>query len=327
MPNIGEISVVIPVYNNAPVLRELTVRLLATLGQLSQAYEIIYVNDGSLDNSLAILRELAVETPSIKVINLSRNFGQHPAICAGFEHSQGDITVLMDADLQDRPEDIVDLVNKLRNEGADIAYTTKQFSGKRVPNRFTSILFSYVFARIIKTKVPLNIRTFRAFNRRFLDSVLKFREVNVLYGPLMFFMGFKSCFLELPHHDRPHGRSSYTFRKRLQLALDSLVSYTDVPHKISMIFGVILLFGSMAYGLIITLEYLLYGASLPAGSTLILLVLCLAFGSLMMTLGVIGTYVFRVYQQVLNRPRYLVQERINFSRGIDSESPKGFKHE
>ena len=308
-----EISVVIPVYNNAAALRELTQRLLATLGTCAGSYEIVYVNDGSRDASLAILKELAAGHPSVKVINLSRNFGQHPAICAGFEHSRGDITILMDADLQDRPEDIVDLVRKLRDEGADVAYTIKQAADKKLTSRVTSTLYHYVFARIVKTEVPLNIGTFRAFNRKFLEAVLQFREVNVLYGPLMFFMGFRSCFLELPYHERPHGKSSYTFRKRLQLAVNSLISYTDVPHRLSMMFGVMLLSGSLLYGLIVTLQYLLFGASLPGGSTLILLVLCLTLGSVMMTLGVIGSYVFRVYQEVLHRPRYLVQEKFNIA--------------
>lgn len=308
-----KISVVIPVYNNSAALHELTVRLVATLGQYSQGYEIVYVNDGSRDNSFAILEGLAAKNQAVKVVNLSRNFGQHPAICAGFEHAAGDIIILMDADLQDSPEDIPDLVQKLHTEGADIAYTIKQSSDKRLTSRLTSTIYHYIFSRIVKTNVPLNIGTFRAFNRKFLDAVLQFREVNVLYGPLMFYMGFKSCFLELPYYDRPHGRSSYTFRKRLQLAVNSLISYTDVPHRLSIIFGVALLFGSLLYGLAVLLQYFLFGTSLPGGSTLILLVLCLTLGSVMMTIGVIGTYVFRVYQEVLHRPRYLVQDRINLS--------------
>jgi len=307
-----DISVVIPVYNNTAVLRELTIRLLTTLGRCALGYEIVYVNDGSRDNSLATLKELAAETSAVKVINLSRNFGQHSAICAGFEHVSGNTIILMDADLQDRPEDIVDLVQKLHTENADIVYTIKQSSDKKLTSRLTSTLYHYVFSRIVKTNVPLNIGTFRAFNRKLLEAVLQFKEVNVLYGPLMFFMGFKSCFLELPYHERPHGKSSYTFSKRLQLAINSLISYTDVPHRLSMMFGMILLFGSLLYGLIVTLQYFLFGTSLPGGSTLILLVLCLTLGSIMMTLGVIGSYVFRVYQEVLRRPRYLVQEKINF---------------
>jgi glycosyltransferase involved in cell wall biosynthesis len=308
-----KISIVIPVFNNEATLQELTKRITATLPTCENTYEILFINDGSRDKSLSILKELAYSMPEVKVINLSRNFGQHPAICAGFEHSRGEITILMDADLQDRPEYIVDLVRKLLDEGADVAYTIKKSDEKKLTSRVTSSLYHYIFSRIVNTEVPLNIGTFRAFNRKFLQALLQFKEVNVLYGPLMFFMGFKSSFLELPYHERPHGKSSYTFRKRLQLAVNSLISYTDIPHRLSMMFGMVLFLVSLLYGLIFTLEYFLFGASLPGGMTLILLVLCLTLGSLMMSLGVIGSYVFRVYQETLSRPRYLVQETFNIA--------------
>jgi glycosyltransferase involved in cell wall biosynthesis len=307
-----EISVVIPVYNNAQSLNELANRLTATLEMMQKRFEIVFINDGSHDQSLDILREIANEQQYVKVISLSKNFGQHPAICAGFEHVTGETVVLMDADLQDRPEDIPSLLEKLIASSSDIAYTVKRSVDKEFTNRLTSNLYHYVFSKIVKANVPLNIGTFRAFNRKFLEAVLQFKEVNVLYGPLMFYMGFKSCFLELPYSERMYGKSSYTFSKRLQLAVNSLISYTDIPHKASVLFGGLFLFGSVVYGLIVTLQYIFFGSSLPQGSTLILLVLCLTLGSVMMTMGIIGSYVFRVYQEVLNRPRYLVQEKINF---------------
>jgi len=308
-----DVSVVIPVYNNAASLREITTRLLMNLDLCANGYEIIFVNDGSHDNSLAILKQLSSENQFVKIINLSRNFGQHPAICAGFENASGKFIILMDADLQDSPEEIVRLLQKLRSEGLDIIYTIKKSSDKKLISRLTSIIYHYVFSRIVKTRVPLNVGTFRAFNRKFLESVIQFREVNVLYGPLMFYMGFKTGFLEISLNDRPHGHSSYTFKKRFQLAVNSLISYTDIPHRISIMFGVILLFGTIFYSLSVILQYFLFGASLPSGSTLILMILCLTLGSLMMTLGIIGSYVFRVYQEVLRRPRFLVQEKINFT--------------
>jgi polyisoprenyl-phosphate glycosyltransferase len=308
-----EISVVIPVYNNENTLIELARRLSSTLDAISKEYEIIFINDGSRDNSNRILRDIAHKQANFKVITLSRNFGQHPAICAGFEHARGEITVLMDADLQDTPEDIPSLIDKLKDSNADIVYTIKKSGDKLISNRLTSTIYHYIFSKIVKTNVPSNIRTFRAFNRKFLEALLRFKEVNILYGPLMFYLGYQSCFLELPYSDRAHGKSSYTFSKRLQLAVNSLISYTDIPHKISVLFGSLLLAGSFFYSLAVAIQYLVFGSSLPGGSTLILLVLCLTLGSLMMFLGIIGSYIFRVYQEVLNRPRYLVQEKINFT--------------
>ena len=314
MPANLDISVVIPVYNNAGSLTEMTARLLKNLGLCANTYEIIYVNDGSKDNSLSILKQLSAENHSVKIIDLSRNFGQHPAICAGFEHASGETIILMDADLQDSPEDIVQLVKTLRSEGSDVVFTIKKSGDKKITSRLTSTLYHYVFSRVVKTNVPLNIGTFRAFNRKFLDGILQFKEVNILYGPLMFYMGFKTFFLELSYNERPHGKSSYTFKKRLQLAVNSLISYTDIPHRVSIMFGFVLLIGSILYSFFVMLQYFIFGSSLPSGSTLILMVLCLTLGSVMMTLGVIGSYVFRVYQEVLHRPRFLVQEKINFTR-------------
>ena len=306
-----EISVVIPVYNNSASLEELSDRLINTLQKISGVFEIIYVNDGSRDSSLAVLRKLAAQNSSIKVISLSRNYGQHPAICAGFENASGQYTVLMDADLQDAPEGIEALISKLKTSGADIVYSVKKATDKKISSRLTSAAYHYIFSRIVNTDVPLNIGTFRAFNRKFLEAMLRFEESNILYGPLMFYMGFSSEYVELPYLERQHGKSSYTFTKRLKLAVNSLVSYTDIPHKASIWFGSTLLLVSLLYGLLVMFQYLLFGSSLPSGSTLILLVLCLTLGSVMLSLGIIGSYVFRVYQEVLRRPRYLIQERIN----------------
>jgi polyisoprenyl-phosphate glycosyltransferase len=313
MANAVEISVVIPVYNNASALQELTDRLLVTLKQCAQEFEIIYVNDGSRDKSLALLKELAAKVAAVKVINLSRNFGQHPAICAGFEHASGEVTILMDADLQDKPEDIIDLINKLQADKTDIVYTIKKSMSKKLTSRLTSVLYHYVFSRLTKFDVPVNIGTMRAFNQKFRQAVLQFKEVNVLYGPLMFYMGFRHSLLELQYQDRPDGASSYTFKKRLQLAFNSLMSYTDLPHRLSMALGVTLLASSFFYSIAIAVQYLFFGSLLPEGSTLIVLMLSLTLGSLMLTLGVIGSYIFRVYQEVLHRPRYLIQETLNLS--------------
>lgn len=306
-----EISVVIPVYNNAESLDELTAELIETLQGISTGFEVVYVNDGSKDTSAEVLKRLSAQHPQVKSIILSRNFGQHPAICAGFEHVAGQIIVLMDADLQDRPKYIPDLINTLKSTGADVAYSVKVSPENRSTSHLTSKLYHYLFSRLVQAYVPMNIGTYRAFTRKFLNAALQFKEVNVLYGPLMFYMGFKSSFIELPNVERPHGKSGYTFAKRLRLAVNSLISYTDIPHRASMWLGGGLLGASALYGVLVVLQYLLLGSRMPGGSTLILLVLCLTLGSVMLSLGIIGSYVYRVYQEVLRRPRYLVQDKFN----------------
>ncbi len=308
-----KISIVIPVYNNAQALQELSQLLASTLSKKFSNYEVVFVNDGSRDGSLALLKEIAANNSNFKVIELSRNFGQHPAICAGFEHATGDYVVLMDADLQDNPEDIPALYEALIKDQVDVIYTVKKDEEKLFASRITSNLYHYVFSKIISTNVPLNIGTFRLFNRNFLEEVKRYKEVNILYGPLMFFIGFKSSYITLKYQDRKHGQSAYNFTKRLKLAVNSLISYTDIPHKLSTYFGSLILFGSLAYGLIVLGQYLFFGASMPSGLTLIVFILSIMLGAIMLSLGIIGGYLFRVYQEVLSRPRYHVREKINFN--------------
>lgn len=304
------ISVVIPVYNNASTVEELARRIDAALNGV--AYEAIFVDDGSADASLAALKRVASVNRSVKVIALARNFGQHPAISAGFEHAKGDAVVLMDADLQDRPEDIPLLACKLRDD-VDVVYTRKTQPEEEAAVRMTSALYHYVFARITGSPRFAEIGTFRAFSRKFLSALLQYRERNVLYGPLMVYMGFKSTIVEVVRERRPSGSSGYTFGKRLALAVNSLISYTDIPHRLSIYIGAALFTGSALYGAVVLLQYLIYGRSLPAGFTLVLMMLTLMLGSLMISLGIIGSYVFRVYQEVLQRPRYLIAEKVNLA--------------
>ncbi len=302
------ISVIIPVYNNASTVEELARRIDAALQP--GAYETIFVDDGSSDDSLPRLKRIAGANRNAKVISLARNFGQHPAISAGFEHAKGDVVVLMDADLQDRPEDIPQLVGKL-HDGVDIVYTSKARAAEDVGVRVSSALYHYVFSRITRSPRFAEIGTFRAFSRKVLSALLLYRERNILYGPLMVYMGYTSAIIEVVRDRRPSGASGYTFGKRLALALNSLVSYTDIPHRLSLYVGLAFFSGSALYGAVVFVQYLIFGRSLPAGFTLILLMLTLMLGSLMISLGIIGTYVFRVYQEVLQRPRYLVAEKIN----------------
>lgn len=308
------VSIVAPVYNNGPTLEPLADRVKAAMG--GRAYELIFVNDGSRDDSPQILRRLAAERREVVVISFTRNFGQHPAIGAGFESARGEYVVLMDADLQDRPEDIPVLLGEL-GDGVEVVYTTKR-EAEDYSSRLTSRLYHYIFSRIVGQPVPTNIGTFRAFTRRVNEALLSYPERGILYGPLMVYMGFRAKFVEVSHGPRQHGQSAYTLRSRLMLAVNSLISYTDLPHRVLVGVGLTLITGSLLYGGLVLIQYAIGGAALPAGMTLVVLILVLMFGTLTLSLGIIGSYVFRVYQEVLRRPRYLIAETLNLktSRGI-----------
>lgn len=311
MADLLQISVVIPVYNNAKSLIDLSTRLVNIFKKIEISFELIYIDDGSRDNSLEILKNISNDNTNIKVIELSRNYGQHPAICAGFEHAKGQFIVLMDADLQDKPEHIESLYNKIIETGTDVVYTVKLSDSNK---RFSSKLYHYFFSKIVNTSVPKHIGTLRIFNRNFLNGLLSFKEINILYGPLMFYMGYKNTFIELTYDARQHGKSSYTFVKRLKLATNSLISYTDIPHKIAIFLGIIIFIFIFLYALLVLFQYYLVGTSLPNGITLILLILFFSLGCILIMLGIIGSYVFRVYQEVLRRPRYIIRDTINLRK-------------
>lgn len=305
-----DVSVVLPVYQTAIYLRELYDRSRKTLEGAGLEFELLMIDDGSRDNAWEIILELAANDPRVKGIKLSRNFGQHPAIAAGFEHASGEAIVLMDADLQDRPEDIPLLLEQLKGD-VDVVYTIKQGEREPFTTRLTSRLYHYVFSRLTKTDVPLRVGTFRIFSRRFLMAILSYPERNILFGPLMFHMGFGSATVPVPHIERIGSRSAYTFRKRLALAFNSLLNYTDLPHRLLMWMGGLILVASAIYVVLLLAKYFVARGTLPPGLTLLALLGTFSLGSVMLSLGTLGAYVFRVYQEVLNRPRYIVARSLN----------------
>ena len=308
------VSVVLPVYRTGQYVRELYERLVAVLSPLASDFELLMVDDGSPDGAWDLIGELAGADRRLKGIRFSRNFGQHAAICAGFEHASGDVIVLMDADLQDRPEDIPLLLGHLKGE-CDVVYTEKEGETESLLTRLTSRLYHAAVSRIARVPVPRNIGTFRLFTRRVLRALLAYPERHVLYGPLMFHIGFQAAVVRVPRVERRGSRSSYSFRKRLALAVDSLISYTDFPHRFLILFGSLILAFSVLYTLALLARYLLSSEALVPGLTLLALLITMSLGSLMVGLGIIGMYVFRVYQEVLRRPRYITSRTVN----IDEE--------
>lgn len=317
------VSVVVPVYRNAQSLRELWARIRDTLTPSYPDFELILIDDGSPDDSWAIIQEISRSHQQVKGLRLSRNFGQHPAIAAGFDRASGDVVVLMDADLEDQPECLPELIGRL-NKDVDIVYTIKAGDSSSGFTRFTSSMFHRLFSYATRTSVPQGIGTMRAFNRKVLYAIRSYPEHNVLFGPLMFFIGFPYEAITVERDRRRHGESSYTFLKRLSLAARSLTSYTDILHQAFLVLGAAIVALVVFYGLIVALQSVFMGVKLPPGLTLILLINVFAIGIMMVGFGVVGNYVYRVYQEVLNRPRYLVAREVNFSSGMGSHPSPSF---
>ena len=310
------LSILVPVYNNETTIDQLVERLRTALDGFD--YEAVVVDDGSRDRSLALLKAQAAADSRLKVISFSRNFGQHPAIAAALDHAEGDVLVLMDADLEDQPENIPMLVTTLQERGCDIVYTTK-LEGPTTARSLTSDAYHQVFSRTIGVTVPRQLGTFRAFTRKVRDALRVFPERDVLYGPLMFYVGFQYVIVPVARGVRP-GRSSYTFLKRLRLAVNSLVTYSDLAPKLFASAGVLLIVGPLLYGGIVLLQYLLGGRSLPQGLTMVVLLITFLGGTIMLALGVLGLYIFRIFKEVLARPRYVIDQTVNMERSGPARS-------
>ena len=305
-----------PVYNNQATIDQLLDRLRHALDGFD--YEAVIVNDGSRDASLALLKAQAAADSRLKVISFSRNFGQHPAIAAALEHAQGDVLVLMDGDLEDRPEHIPLLVKTLQEQQCDIVYTTK-LEGAVTARGLSSDAYHHVFARTIGVTVPRQLGTFRAFTRKVANALRTFPEREVLYGPLMFYVGFHYVIVPVERGTRA-GKSSYTFTKRLRLAVNSLITYSDLAPRLLATAGVVMIAAPLLYGGVVLLQYLISGRSLPQGLTIVVLLLTFLGGTIMLALGVLGVYVFRIFQEVLARPRYVIDETMNLEGSFDGRS-------
>lgn len=317
MPELA--SILIPVYNNAPYLVELVDRLRAAFdGQRDGKFEIVFANDGSRDDSWRVICDLAAADPRIKALQLSRNFGQHAAISAALEHASGDVYVLMDADLQDRPETVPQLLERLDSGNHDIVYTLKVGGNDGWLKRSTSHAFHSFVGKSTSTDAVANIGTFRAFNRKVAEALLQYRERAIVYGPLMHTLGFDVAFLPVERDERLGSRSSYSFRKRAALAFQSIVSYSTLPQRVLLWAGGIISAATLAYLVVVVVQRLLGYESLAEGLTLLTALLLFFFGVVMFSLGVLGWYLFLIYREVLSRPRYHVQQACNLP---------GFEHE
>jgi len=316
----ASVSIVVPVYNNEASLDELVRRLTAVLEPRHAPYEIVLVDDGSADASWKIIQRNARENNRVVGIHLSRNFGQQPATRAGLHRATGDVTVLMDADLQDRPEEIPRMLEALTDD-IDIVVTTWDPDKTEVRERLSSRIFHRLFSSIVGIQLPRNLGTYRLFTREFRTAVLDYPESTAVYGPLMAQMGFHASFVEVHRSEAVGRKSSYSFRKRARLAMNTMLTYSDVPYRAVSWLGVTMVGASLAYLVVLLGQYAIYGRRIPSGLTLVLTVQLLLSGAVLACLGVLGAYLFRIFREVLQRPHYHVAREAG--KGLRDELADG----
>jgi dolichol-phosphate mannosyltransferase len=299
------LSVVAPLYNEEETVAEFYRRTVAAVAPWP--FELVLVNDGSNDSTAALLAEMAVADERVRVITLSRNFGHQAAITAGLDHARGDATVMIDADLQDPPELIGEMLEHWR-AGSDVIYAVRrERAGETRMKVATARWFYRLFSRLSPVKLEPNSGDFRLLDRRALEALNLMRERSRFLRGMTTWVGFEQTAVEYERDPRFAGETKYTLRRMLRFSMDAISSFSNLPLQAAMVLGFI--FSAVAFLAIpVAIGFRIAGEFVPGIATLLLVVLLLG-GIQLITVGIIGEYLGRVYDEVKRRPLYIVDER------------------
>jgi glycosyltransferase involved in cell wall biosynthesis len=303
------LSVVVPLYNEQAMIPTFHTRLLAVLDRLALRSEVIYVNDGSTDRSLLLLLDLHRDDHRVSIVDLSRNFGKELALTAGLDHASGDAVVLIDGDLQDPPELIPELLNGLE-QGYDVVYARRiDRDGETWLKRVTAAMFYRLIQRFAGVEIPRDTGDFRLLSRRAADAVRSLREQHRLMKGLFAWVGFPQ--LGVPYHReaRHAGRSKWNYWKLWNLAIEGFTSFTIAPLKLATYLGAAVAVLSFVYALIIIFKTVVYGDPARGYPSLMVVILFLG-GVQLLSLGIIGEYLGRMFNEVKQRPLYVVNRYV-----------------
>ena len=302
-------SVVVPLYKCSKSVTELTERLVKVLEKLSPDFEIIYVNDASPENDWEVVSAIAKTDKRIKGINLSRNFGQHYAITAGLDYSTGNWVVVMDGDLQDRPEEIVNLYSKAQ-EGFDIVLAQRKTRQDSFIKKTGSYLFYKIFGYLTDTVQDNTVANFGIYQKKVIGSILLMHD-SIKYFPTMVqWVGFNKTYLPVVHSMRAEGGSAYNMRRLLSLAFDNIIAFSNKPLKLMVKFGFFIVAISIFIAIYYLAQYFTGNIEVVGFPSLIISIWFLS-GINMMILGVVGIYVGKTFESTKNRPLYIVKDQIN----------------
>jgi dolichol-phosphate mannosyltransferase len=319
-------SLVVPIYRDGTLADafcaevERVFRAYLGRAEIATAVEVIFVNDGSNDDSGEQLRRACGRWRFARAINLSRNFGQHVALSCGYAHSRGELVASINVDMQDPPAELVKLIERFGGGDVDIVIGLRRRRRDSLSKRVTSIAFHYVLSKLTGYPIPLNMATVRVMNRRFVDAYYSLSENSRFLPGLEGWLGFRRGYVEIEHAERSVGKSSYNFGRRFMMALDSIISFSDLPLRMVALLGM----GIALVGVVLTLALViqkLFFVNLQAGYTSTVAIIVLFGGAQIFVVGLASLYIGRVLKEVQNRPLYIVQERINF------ESQPSARHE
>ena len=312
------LSLVVPMHNEEDSIDEFMSHVLPAVQQVGCDYEIVCVNDGSTDRTLERLRSARARDRRIKIVDLARNFGKDLAMTAGIDHAEGDAIIPLDADLQDPPELIPDLVAKWR-EGNDMVIAVRRDrQGDSLVKRLSANLFYRAIGRMSDVPIPANAGDYRIMDRRVIDALKSMPERNRFMKGIFAWVGFKQASIVFDRPGRVAGSSKWSFWKLWNFALDGIFSFSTLPLRIWTYFGAIIAVLALGYAVLIAVRTLVLGVDVP-GYASIMVILLFFSGLNMIGLGIIGEYLGRVFIEVKQRPLYLVRDTIGFDRPETAE--------
>lgn len=303
------ITIVSPVYNAEAIIPELVSRIQNAVRQITDDYEIILVEDGGPDSSWSVIESISRNNSFVKGIKLSRNFGQHYAITAGLDHAKGEWVVVMDCDLQDKPEEISRLYKKAI-KGYDIVLAQRFNRKDGFFKRFFSRMFYRTLGFLTGSRQDETVANFGIYHKKVIDSVKQMREPIRYFPTMIQWVGFRTTKIEVTHEQRYAGKTSYNFSKLLHLALDIILAYSDKPIRLLIKVGLLISFMSI----IIAVTYLIRwinGEVIVLGYTSLIISLWLLSGIVIATLGIVGLYVGKTFEGVKKRPIYIIEKITN----------------
>jgi len=305
------ISIVVPIRNEESCIGEFLSRLQKVLAKNSYKHEIIFVDDGSNDRSLSILKEEFRHNNNMKIISFTRNFGHQSALLAGYDHAAGDCVITMDADLQHPPELINEMIGKWE-EGYDIVFTIrKKTKGCGLIKRITSAMYYKILAKIADVHMNPAAADFRLLDRKVVDHLKELGERNKFIRGLVDWLGFRSYGLEYTAEKRYAGKSKYSMKRMILFSLDGITSFSISPLRISSIFGFFVSLLSFIYLIFVLLVHFFTDRTIPGWSSLILCILFLG-GIQLIAIGILGEYIGRIYIEIKKRPAYIIDKTFGY---------------
>ena len=303
------LSIVSPVYRGEKMTEELVRRISKSVSPITEHYEIILVNDAFPDNSWNVIRAECEKDSRVKGINLSRNFGQHYAITAGLSYAKGEWVVVMDCDLQDRPEEIPNLYKKAI-EGYDSVFAQRVNRSDSWLKRMSSKLFYKFFSYMTETRQDASVANFGIYNRKVIESILAMGDKMRYFPTQVQWVGFRKYYMPVEHDSRLEGKSSYSLKKLFRLAFDTIVSFSDKPLRLTMKIGAVITIASFLIGLIYLIRYF-SGHIAVMGYASLIISLWFICGILVFLIGVVGLYLGKTFNQTKGRPTFIVDDKIN----------------